>query len=245
MSVFAALMLINVFTAHGQEKKVPELRNLPLEKAIEKLEAAGFKWEIADSTFNEKIKPGTVLWQDPKGGSYVKAVRTIYLNINAFYPKTVPLPVLTENSARQGLAMLKANGFKYVAIDTVPSPYDGLILSVLVNGNHVKPGTKVSVNAQIRLQVGDGQEDLDPIEVLPDYMIDSLQKVAQRNAPQDDYQPVNNTPRRSEPSQVTAPPEPEAVEPQRERRVEPKPEVEKPKPKAKAEPATNTDDDTD
>ncbi len=182
---YAALMLIDVFTAHGQEKKVPNVCNLPLDKAVEVLESEGFKWEISDSTFNESIKPGTVLSQDPKPNSYVKAIRTIYLNINSFYPRAVALPVLTEISVRQGLSMLKSLGFKNVGVDTVPSPYEGLILAVKVNGRQVKAGTRVSVNSMIRLSVGDGQEDLDPTQVLPTSTLDSLQEIQRRKAMQE------------------------------------------------------------
>ncbi len=182
---YAALMLIDVFTTHGQEKKVPNVCNMTLDKAVEALESAGFKWEISDSTFNENIKPGTVLSQDPKAGSYVKAIRTIYLNINAFYPRAVALPVLTEISVRQGLSMLKSLGFKNVGVDTVPSPYEGLILSVNVNGRQVKPGTRISVKSMIRLSVGNGEEDLDPTQVLPEATLDSLQDMQRRKARQE------------------------------------------------------------
>lgn len=179
---YTVLMIIDVFTAHGQEKKVPNVCNMSLEKAVEALESEGFKWEISDSSFNESITPGTVLSQDPKPGSYVKAIRTIYLNINSFYPRAVALPVLTEISVRQGLSMLKSLGFKNVGVDTVPSPYEGLILTVNVNGRQVKPGTRISVNSMIRLSVGNGEEDLDPTQVLPASTLDSLQEVQRRKA---------------------------------------------------------------
>ncbi len=200
---YAALMLIDVFTAHGQEKKVPNVCNMTLDQAVEALEEAGFKWEISDSTFNETIKPGTVLSQDPKAGSYVKALRTIYLNINSFYPRAVALPVLTEISVRQGLSMLKSLGFKNVGVDTVPSPYEGLILAVNVNGRQVKPGTRISVNSMIRLSVGNGEEDLDPTQVLPESTLDSLQEVqrlkAQKEAREREKAEAN---RQSEPEPV-------------------------------------------
>ena len=39
---------------------------------------------------------------------------------------------------------------------TVPSPYEGLILSVTVNGREIEAGTRLQPNTLIVLQVGDG-----------------------------------------------------------------------------------------
>ncbi len=73
---FVGLLFIDVFTMHGQEKTVPEVRNLPLEQAIDKLEALGIGWEIVDSTvFDENFKPSVVTRQEPTGGSYIKPLR--------------------------------------------------------------------------------------------------------------------------------------------------------------------------
>ena len=67
---YIALLFIDVFTSHGQQVQVPDVRNLPLEKAIDILEDAGLRWEISDSTtFYENYKPGTVIDQDPKAKS--------------------------------------------------------------------------------------------------------------------------------------------------------------------------------
>ena len=77
---YIALLFIDVFTLHGQERLVPNVRNLPLEQAIDTLEHYGFNWEISDSTtFDEHIKPGVVIDQDPHPMSYIKPIRTIYL----------------------------------------------------------------------------------------------------------------------------------------------------------------------
>ena len=64
---YISLLFIDVFTSHGQQVQVPDVRNMPLEKAIEILDDAGLRWEISDSTtFYENYKPGTVIDQDPR-----------------------------------------------------------------------------------------------------------------------------------------------------------------------------------
>lgn len=175
---YIGLLFIDVFTSHGQEMRVPDVRNLPLVQATEKLEAAGFKWDISDSTtFNEQYKPGVVIDQDPRPLSYIKAIRTVYIKVNAMNARSVKLPKLNEISVRQGLAMLRSYGFKNVQVDSVPSPYKGLILQVTANGRQVAEGTNVSVNAFIRLTVGDGSiADLDPTAVLDSATIDAIEQ---------------------------------------------------------------------
>ena len=176
-AIYIGLLFIDVFTSHGQERLVPEVRNLPLEQAIEKLEDAGLSWDIADSTnFNESFKPGVIIDQEPKAGSYIKAIRTVYLSVNAMHPRIVSMPQLQETSIRQGLAMLRSMGFKSIEIDSIASPYQGLIVQVAVNGKQVAPGTGVAINAKIKLSVGDGSINSDnPYQAIDSALIDSIE----------------------------------------------------------------------
>ncbi|MBQ0068871.1 MAG: PASTA domain-containing protein [Bacteroidales bacterium] len=176
-AIYIGLLFIDVFTSHGQERLVPEVRNLPLEQAIEKLEDAGLSWDIADSTnFNESFKPGVIIDQEPKAGSYIKAIRTVYLSVNALHPRIVSMPQLQETSIRQGLAMLRSMGFKSIEVDSIASPYQGLIVQVSVNGKQVAPGTGVAINAKVKLSVGDGSIKSDnPYQAIDSALIDSIE----------------------------------------------------------------------
>ena len=175
---YIGLLFIDVFTSHGQERRVPDVRTMTLDKAINTLEDAGFSWDISDSTtFNEQYPPGVIIDQDPKAGAKVKAIRIIYLKVNALHPRGVQLPKLQEVSIRQGLAILHSIGFKSVEVDSVASPYGGLILQVQVNGHHVAPGTNVGINSHIKLTVGDGSIDnLNPDSILDSHTIDSIEQ---------------------------------------------------------------------
>lgn len=177
--VYIALLFVDVFTSHGQERKVPDVRNMPLAQAISVLEDAGFKWDISDSTnYDESHRPGMVLDQDPQANSQVKAIRTIYLKVNAMHARIVSFPKIHEVSIRQGLATLRAIGFKNIEVDSVASPYKGLILQVKVNGRQIAPNTNVSINSMIRLTVGDGSiEDMAPDSILDYATIDSIEEM--------------------------------------------------------------------
>ncbi len=180
--LYVMMLATDIFTGHGQEAQVPDVRNLPLDEAVTKIEAAGFEWEISDSVFNEELKPGIVISQEPKGNAYAKKVRKIFLKINAFNPKSMLLPAVVDMSMRQAQSLLKSMGYKYVGVDSVPSPYEGLVLGIKVNGHQVAPGTKVSVDAQIRLTVGDGMLDDDPTQVLPDQPLEDYNDEQRRIA---------------------------------------------------------------
>lgn len=181
---YIALLFIDVFTSHGQQVQVPDVRNLPLEKAIDILEDAGLRWEISDSTtFYENYKPGTIIDQDPKAKSYIKKIRIIYLNVNAMHAPIIPLPRLVDLPGRQGMATLKAMGFKHVTMDSVASEMDGLILQVTVDGHHVAPGNPVSVNSQIKITVGDGSiVDLNPEQIIDPALMDSIDEANYQDA---------------------------------------------------------------
>ena len=181
---YIALLFIDVFTSHGQQVQVPDVRNLPLEKAIDILEDAGLRWEIGDSTtFYENYKPGTVIDQDPKAKSYIKKIRIIYLNVNAMHAPIIPFPKLVDLPGRQGMATLKAMGYKHVEIDSVASEMEGLILEVSVDGHKVAPGTPVSVNSKIKITVGDGSiVDLNPEQILDPEMLDSIDEANYQDA---------------------------------------------------------------
>lgn len=181
---YIALLFIDVFTSHGQQVQVPDVRNMPLEKAIDILEDAGLRWEISDSTsFYENYKPGTVIDQDPKAKSYIKKIRIIYLSVNAMHAPIISLPNLVEMPGRQGLATLKAMGFKNVIMDSIPSEMEGMILQVTVDGHNAAPGKPVSVNSKIKISVGDGSiKDINPIQVIDPALMDSIDEANYKDA---------------------------------------------------------------
>ena len=181
---YIALLFIDVFTSHGQQVQVPDVRNMPLEKAITILEDAGLRWEISDSTtFYENYQPGAVIDQDPKAKSYIKKIRIIYLNVNAMHAPIIPFPRLVDLPGRQVMATLKAMGFKHVTMDSVASEMDGLILQVSVDGHNVEPGKPVSVNSQVKITVGDGSiVDLNPEQIIDPALMDSIDEANYQDA---------------------------------------------------------------
>ena len=153
-----AMIGLDIFTEHGKYKTVPDVKRLQLSDAIARIESAGFRCEITDSTYNENFPLGSVIDQEPKSGSEAKSLRTIYLSLNASSPRLVALPNLNDMSVRQGESTLIGLGFRNVTITRVPSPYKDLILSITADGRSITSGTKLPLSARINLTVGDGED---------------------------------------------------------------------------------------
>ena len=163
---YSAMLAIDIFTAHGHEKRVPDVRQMGIEQAAEKLSAAGFKWKIADSVHYEQYSPGAVIEQEPKGNTSVKALRTVYLTINGLQPEMKEFPSVFEVSVAQAKSLLISRGFKNIRVDTIAHEYKDLVVKITVNNHGVRPGEMVPVNAAIKLTMGDGSiGDLDPMDM--------------------------------------------------------------------------------
>lgn len=154
------MLALNIFTEHGRYKTVPDVKRMPIDEAISRIENAGFKWEITDSTYNDSYPLGSVIEQDPKPNSQAKSLRTVYLSVNASSPRMLSVPVLNDLSLRQGESMLQGLGFKNISIVYMPSPYKDLILKVAVSGQEVISATKATKTASIVIYVGNGEEEI-------------------------------------------------------------------------------------
>lgn len=164
LGLFIVFISLNIFTKHGEWDSVPEVENMSFTNAINILHDKGFRTDIRDSIYNEDYQPGYVVEQFPKAGSKVKPGRKIFLYINAVHAREYVIDpenniggeALKGYSLRQGLAKLEELGFRKVNIVKVPGENDRII-RLLANGRVVAKMQKVPVNAQITVEVYDGQ----------------------------------------------------------------------------------------
>ncbi len=161
---------LDSWTGHGEYEEVPEVEGLSYDDACARLLQQGFSVEISDSVYEDRIKPGYVVGQIPKVNAKVKEGRTVYLTVNAFYPRAVSLPMLVDMSQRQALSILESHGFKNVRVVEVPSEFRDLVMSARYDGKPVTAGVRVPVSARIVLEVGAGmpEEEQQVVEVDPD-----------------------------------------------------------------------------
>lgn len=156
-----ATYFLDFWTHHGSEAQVPDAKGLYFDRAVEALEEQGFVAELQDSVYEDGVAPGTVVEQNPRAGANVKPGRTIYLKINAFYPRTVIVPHLIDISYRQARTTLEGLGLKNITVKEVPSEYKDLVYGAYVDDKPLSAGMRVPLTARITLEVGLGMPDED------------------------------------------------------------------------------------
>ena len=154
-----AMLWLDVWTRHDDTITVPPVKTLSYGEAAARLDQHGLVAVLSDSVYDKSTRPGTVIDQNPKVGTIVKKGREIYLTINAFSPKMVSLPTLTDISLRQAKSILEGLEIKKVVEKRVPSDFKDLVLAVRYKGTRLSPGARVPVNATIELEVGEGKAE--------------------------------------------------------------------------------------
>ena len=112
-------LALNIGTRHGMRLKVPDFTGLALSDAQYYASERGLNLIINDSLYVPAYPGGMVLEQLPKGGVKVKKGRKIYLTINSFAQKKLPLPYVAGRSLRQAKNMLEGAGFGIESLEYV------------------------------------------------------------------------------------------------------------------------------
>lgn len=150
---------LDVWTGHGEYQEVPDVRRVSYDEAVQKLEAEGFVVELSDSVYDNSASPGMVVEQNPKVNTKVKHGRTVYLTVNAFAPRSVTIPALTDMSLRQARSTLEGLGIKDIEVREVPSEYQDLVLNVTRDGHRLMPGARIPTTSKVVIEVGAGMQE--------------------------------------------------------------------------------------
>ncbi len=166
--VWLLLLFLKIWTHHGDDATVPEIKDMTYARASATLDAAGLAIEISDSIYDTTIPAGTVVESWPKAGSQVKRGRSVYVTVTAFSPKHVTLSMpVTGVSVRQAVSYLNALGITGIRFVNVPSQYPDLVESAHADGRPLGVGSMIPVNASVVLEVGTyvapAEEDSDSV----------------------------------------------------------------------------------
>ena len=145
------------YTRHGESVEVPDVVDLFYDDADILLAEHEMYATIVDSMYIDDRPRGVVLDQVPRAGSSVKRGRTIYLTVNAFMPRRIPIPKLNDLSYRQAQEVLKSLGFPKPYIVYEDSEYKDLVLRVLADGETIEPDARFSEDTRLTLVVGNGR----------------------------------------------------------------------------------------
>ena len=150
---------IDIYTHHGEAIAIPDVRHKSFEDARRILDDAGLEIEVTDTGYVRNLPPDCILEQTPASGERVKSGHVIYVTINAGHTPTITIPDVIDNSSlREAMAKLTAMGFKLSSPQYIPGEEDW-VYGILVKGRHVVAGDKVSIDAVLTIQVGNGQRD--------------------------------------------------------------------------------------
>lgn len=155
---------LEVYTHHGEEITVPNVKGMRINDARNQLRQKGLQAVVVDSSYNRTLPSGTVLAQKPMNGKRVKRGREIELVINTTRTPTTAIPNIADNSSlREAQAKLTALGFKLGPNEYIDGEKDW-VYGVKCQGRNVFSGDRVPIDATIVLQVGSGNFENDFIE---------------------------------------------------------------------------------
>ncbi len=169
--IFVAL---RVYTRHGQNVSVPELRRLSLTEVKKICDERGLKFEISDSVYSSNAAPGTVIDQTPPATFKVKKERTIFLTIKAYSVEQVAMPRLIDLSIKSAQAQLATVGLGVGKISYKPDIARDAVIEQMFNGKPIPAGTRVAKGSLIDLVLGKGEDEGITKTVVPDLKSYSL-----------------------------------------------------------------------
>ena len=155
MAVVAHLVM-QLGTRHGSRCTVPDFAGIRLDEAQRLAEKHDLKLHINDSLFVPAYEGGIVLDQLPEGGVEVKPGRTVYITINSFREKMVPVPYVAGRSLRQAKNMLEIAGLEIAELVYRPDIATNYVLEEFCKGQPVTAETRMEseMGSGVTLYVG-------------------------------------------------------------------------------------------
>ncbi len=152
----AAHVVMQIGTRHGARRTVPDFAGMPLVRAAETARKYDLELHINDSLFVPAYEGGIVLDQLPEGGVEVKPGRTVYITINSFRQKMVPVPYVAGRSLRQAKNMLEIAGLEIAELVYRADMATNYVLEESLDGKPVTPASRLEaeMGSGVTLYVG-------------------------------------------------------------------------------------------
>lgn len=152
----AAHLVMQAGTRHGARRTVPDFAGIRLDEAQRLADKHDLKIHVNDSLFVPAYEGGIVLDQLPEGGVEVKPGRTVYVTINSFREKMVPVPYVAGRSLRQAKNMLEIAGLEIEKLVYRPDIATNYVLEEYCRGRQVTAdsGIEAEMGSGVTLHVG-------------------------------------------------------------------------------------------
>lgn len=151
-----AHVAMQIGTRHGSRRTVPDFSGVSLADAERMARRSDLRLQINDSLFVPAYQGGIVLDQLPKGGVGVKPGRTVYITINSFRQKMVPVPYVAHRSLRQAKNMLEIAGLEISELVYRADMATNYVLEEFVGDRRIAPDTRMEaeMGSGVKLYVG-------------------------------------------------------------------------------------------
>ncbi len=147
---------LDIYTRHGEEARMPDLRGLTVQAAADRLQPLGLQARIDDSVYVKTQPAGVIYEQSVEAGERVKTGRTVGLVINSGNAPQLVLPDIADNSSlREAVARLTSLGFKLGPTEYITGEKDW-IYEVKCNGHNIGAGSRIDADDEIILVAGSG-----------------------------------------------------------------------------------------
>ena len=169
---FVAHFAMQAGTRHGARRTVPDFSGIPLEEAQRIALRNDLTLFINDSLFVPAYEGGIVLDQLPAGGVEVKPGRTVYVTINSFRQKSVPVPYVAGRSLRQAKNMLEIAGLEIEELVYRPDMATNYVLEEYCDGRPVQATSRIEaeMGSGVTLYVGvEAGSETTPVPLVTGY----------------------------------------------------------------------------
>ncbi|MBR1549323.1 MAG: PASTA domain-containing protein [Bacteroidales bacterium] len=148
-------VFIRIYARQGTESEMPDVVGMNIAEAMANNEL-GVEFVVMDSIFRQGTEGGTILTQDPKGGTMVKSGRKVYVSITSYNADDAILPELAGLSVRQAVSELYALGLTVGKLTFVEDPYKNSVVDQSCKGKSLYAGQQIARGSVVDLVVGSG-----------------------------------------------------------------------------------------
>jgi serine/threonine-protein kinase len=146
------LVIMPIYTKHGESLEVPNSLAMRYEEARELLESHDLKVVKAGERYDSELPFGYVADQNPRPGRLVKHGRRVYLTISVG-ERDIEVPELVGLSETNAIERLKSKGLRVGEIDY---QYSNELRDVVIEQSHPS-NSLVKANSTIDLVVSNGK----------------------------------------------------------------------------------------
>ena len=154
---------LDLYTHHGENIAVPNLKGVDVDKAERQLYLLGLDMVVNDSGYNKQMAADCILLQTPGPGQRVKKGHIIYVTVNSPSSPSFAIPDIIDNcSVREAEARLTAMGFRLNPHKMVDGEKDW-VYGIQFRGRNLVAGDGVPRESELTLVIGNGMagEDME------------------------------------------------------------------------------------